>query len=42
VRGSNAEVMLRLTERLLGPEFVIAAIQAPNQFFLSQNLNDVG
>jgi predicted esterase len=40
--GSNPEVMLRLTERLLGPEYVIAAVQAPNQFFLSQNSNEVG
>jgi predicted esterase len=40
--GSNPEVMLRLTERLLGPNYIIAAIQAPNQFFLSQNVNDVG
>jgi phospholipase/carboxylesterase len=34
--------MLRLTERLLGPEYVIAAIQAPNQFFLAQNSSEVG
>ena len=40
--GSNPEVMLRLTERLLGPDYIIAAIQAPNQFFLSQNANEVG
>ena len=32
--GSNPEVMLRLTEGLLGPRPVIAAIQAPSQFFL--------
>jgi predicted esterase len=40
--GSNPEVMLRLTERMLGPDYIIAAIQAPNQFFLSQNVNEVG
>jgi len=40
--GSNPEVMLRLTERMLGPNYIIAAIQAPNQFFLSQNVNEVG
>jgi phospholipase/carboxylesterase len=40
--GSNPEMMLRLTEGLLGPEYVIAAVQAPNQFFLSQNSNEVG
>src|SRR5437588_5580465 len=40
--GSNPEVMLRLTEQLLGPDYIIAAIQAPNQFFLSQNSSEVG
>ena len=40
--GSNPEVMLRLTEGLLGPRPVIAAIQAPSQFFLSQHASDVG
>jgi predicted esterase len=40
--GSNPEVMLRLTEHLLGPDYIIAAIQAPNQFFLSQNASEVG
>jgi predicted esterase len=40
--GSNPEVMLRLTERLLGPDYIIAAVQAPNQFFLSQNASEVG
>jgi phospholipase/carboxylesterase len=40
--GSNPEVMLRLTEGLLGSKHVIAAVQAPNQFFLSQTSNEVG
>ena len=40
--GSNPEVMLRLTEGLLGPRPVIAAIQAPSQFFLSQPASEVG
>jgi predicted esterase len=40
--GSNPEVMLRLTEGLLGPRPVIAAIQAPSQFFLSQHASEVG
>ena len=40
--GSNPEVMLRLTEHLLGPKHVLAALQAPSQFFLSQGSNDVG
>ena len=40
--GQNPETMLRLTEGLLGPRLVIAALQAPSQFFLSQNSSDVG
>ena len=40
--GSNPEVMLRLTEGLLGPRPVIASIQAPSQFFLSQHASEVG
>jgi predicted esterase len=40
--GSNPEVMLRLTQTLLGPRHVIASIQAPSQFFLAQNSNEVG
>jgi predicted esterase len=40
--GGNPEAMLQLTEGLLGPRHVIAALQAPSQFFLAQNLNDVG
>jgi predicted esterase len=33
--GSNPEVMLRLTRTMLGPNHVIASIQAPSQFFPS-------
>ncbi|HYM10355.1 MAG TPA: hypothetical protein VEU62_06470 [Bryobacterales bacterium] len=40
--GSNPEVMLRLTEHLLGPRRAIASLQAPSQFFLSQKSSDVG
>jgi predicted esterase len=40
--GSNPEVMLRLTETLLGPRHAIAALQAPSQFFLAQHSNEVG
>lgn len=40
--GSNPEVMLRLTENLLGPRHVIAALQAPSQFFLAPGSNEVG
>ena len=51
--GSNPEVMLRLTERLLEgrtsaaggitrPRHILAAVQAPNQFYLSQTATDVG
>src|SRR5438094_8529038 len=40
--GSNPEVMLRLTAALLGPRPVIAAIQAPSQFFLSPHAGEVG
>src|SRR5579872_6476851 len=31
--GSNPEVMMRLTKAMLGPDRVIASIQAPSQFF---------
>jgi len=34
--GSNPDVMLRLTTNLLGPSHVIASLQAPSQFYLSQ------
>src|SRR5678816_1243462 len=40
--GSNPEVMLRLTEGLLGSRPVIASVQAPSQFFLSQRASEVG
>jgi predicted esterase len=40
--GGNPEAMLRLTEGLLGPRHVIAALQAPSQFFLAPNSNEVG
>jgi len=40
--GQNPEIMLRLTERLLGRQHVIAALQAPSQFFLAQNTGEVG
>jgi phospholipase/carboxylesterase len=33
--GSNPDVMLRLTKTMLGPEHVIASVQAPSQFFPS-------
>jgi predicted esterase len=33
--GSNPEVMLRLTRAMLGPDHVIASVQAPSQFFAS-------
>jgi predicted esterase len=33
--GSNPEVMLRLTKTMLGPDHVIASVQAPSQFFPS-------
>jgi predicted esterase len=32
--GSNPEVMMRLTRAMLGPNHVIASLQAPSQFFL--------
>jgi phospholipase/carboxylesterase len=40
--GSNPEVMLRLTGGMFGPGHAIAALQGPNQFFLSQNSSEVG
>jgi predicted esterase len=33
--GSNPEVMLRLTKTMVGPDHVIASVQAPSQFFPS-------
>lgn len=40
--GANPEVMLRLTGMLFDGGHAIAAIEAPYQFFLSQNSNEVG
>jgi predicted esterase len=34
--------MLRLTAGMMGPRHVIAAVQGPNQFFLSQGSQEVG
>ena len=33
--GSNPEVMLQLTQNMMGTDHVIASLQAPSQFFLS-------
>lgn len=40
--SANPEVMLRLTAGLLGPRHVLAAIEGPNQFYLSQASQEVG
>jgi len=40
--GQNPEMMLRLTEALLGPRHVIASLQAPSQFYVAQPSNEVG
>ncbi len=40
--GQNPEVMLQLTESLLGSKHLIAALQAPSQFYLAQQSNEVG
>lgn len=40
--GQNPEMMLPLTAGLLGTEHVIAALQAPSQFYLMQHANEVG
>ncbi|HKW97818.1 MAG TPA: hypothetical protein VJN43_08785 [Bryobacteraceae bacterium] len=40
--GANPEVMLRLTGMLFDGRHAIAAIEAPYQFFLSQNSSEVG
>ena len=39
--GSNPEVMLRLTKSMLGPQHVIASVQAPSQFFPSSTPDGV-
>ncbi len=40
--GSTAEVMLRLTEQLVGPRHTIASLEGPNGFFLGAHTPDVG
>ena len=40
--GQTPEAMLRLTGMMLGEKHVIAAVQGPNQFYLSQGSNQVG
>jgi len=40
--GQTPEAMLRLTALMLGPKHAIAAVQGPNQFYLSQASNQVG
>jgi predicted esterase len=35
--GMNAEVMLRLTAEMAGPDKLIVSMQGPNQFYLSQD-----
>jgi phospholipase/carboxylesterase len=40
--GQTPEAMLRLTGLMLGEKRAIAAIQGPNQFYLSQTTNQVG
>jgi predicted esterase len=40
--SANPEVMLRLTTAMMGTRHVIAAVEGPNQFYLSQGSNDVG
>lgn len=40
--SANPEVMLRLTALMVGTDQVIAAIEGPNQFYLSQTSNEVG
>jgi phospholipase/carboxylesterase len=40
--GGNPETMLKLTERLFDTPPVIAALQGPNQFFLSPGVQKVG
>lgn len=40
--GQTPEVMLRLSGMLLGGNHIIAAVQGPNQFYLSQETNQVG
>ncbi len=40
--GSNPQSMLRLTRAAVGPEYPIASLEAPNQFFLREPGGDTG
>ena len=40
--GQTPEVMLRLAGGMLGPQSILASLQGPNQFYVSQNPNEVG
>jgi predicted esterase len=40
--GQNAEMMLPLTEKLMGGRHVIASLQGPNQFFLPGTTSEAG
>lgn len=40
--GQTPEIMLRLTGNMLGTKHVIAAVEAPNRFYLDQGTNQVG
>jgi predicted esterase len=40
--GQTPETMLGLTGTMLGPQRVIAAVQGPNQFYVSQATDQVG
>ena len=40
--GSNPEAMLRLTTNMLGAAQVVASVEGPSQFYVAQNLKDVG
>jgi len=40
--GQTPEAMLRLTGIMLGQKHIIAALQGPNQFYVSQGSNQVG
>ena len=40
--GSNPEVMLQLTGNMLDARHVVASLEGPSQFYVSQNLKDVG
>jgi predicted esterase len=40
--GQNPETMLHLTQKMFGPQHVIASLQGPNQFFLDAKAQQVG